>query len=223
MIIGRIYKLYIENELDVYIGSTTQNLNQRLSNHKCNYRRYLNGNHGFITSFSLIEKHGVNALKIQLLEELYFNNKIDLINLESNYIKSIEHCINKVIPNRTKKQYIEDTKEKRKQYYQDNKDKVKQYQVDNKDKIKQYIEDNKVNMKELQKKYKENNKEKLKEYSTQYKVNNNEKMKDKRLQYYEDKKYKLKQQNICCCGGKFTTINKAIHIKSKKHQVYIKL
>ena len=44
-------------------------------------------------------------------------------NIEAEYIRNNE-CINKCIPNRTKKQYHQDNRDKIKQHYQDNRDKI---------------------------------------------------------------------------------------------------
>lgn len=40
--------------------------------------------------------------------------------------------------------------------------------------------------------------------------------------YYEDNKAKLQQKHSCECGGCYTTCHKAHHLKSKKHQEYLK-
>jgi len=56
----------------------------------------------------------------------------------------------------------------------------------------------------------ENNKEKYKEYSKEYYNNNKEIIKKKN-----------KEKFNCECGGKFTKINKLIHLKTKKHLKFI--
>ena len=56
----------------------------------------------------------------------------------------------------------------------------------------------------------------------QYYIDNIEKIKQYRL----DNKDKIKQynnkENICICGGKYTTVHKSQHINSYKHQSFIK-
>ena len=174
MTIGRVYKLFVENELEVYIGSTCNSLNIRLSKHKSNYRNYLHCKCSFVTSFKLFEKYGFKLVKIILLTHIEFENKQDLFKLECQYIKSNTNCINKNIPNRTDKEYRED-----------NKDKINQYIIDNKDL--------------------------LKEYKKNYYDINNEAIKEKN-----------NTKNICLCGGKFTNSHKSKHVKTSKHQTYLK-
>jgi len=78
------------------------------------------------------------------------------------------------------------------QYCEDYKDKLKEYREDNKDKMKQYREDNKDKIKE----YRENNKDKLKEHKS--------------------------KKCTCECGAIIQHCIKAQHIKTIKHQKYLK-
>jgi len=39
--------------------------------------------------------------------------------------------------------------------------------------------------------------------------------------YREDNKQRINEKNTCTCGGRYTTVNKTRHEKSKKHQNYI--
>jgi len=54
---------------------------------------------------------------------------------------------------------------------------------------------------------------------------NKESVKQHKKQYYQSNKQLIKQKanekNNCECGGCYTTVNKARHIKTKKHQNYI--
>jgi hypothetical protein len=57
----------------------------------------------------------------------------------------------------------------------------------------------------------------------QYYADNKEALIEKQKQYYEDNKEAINEQkrikhNCDVCGGKYTTVNKATHFKSKKHQ-----
>lgn len=92
-----IYKLKsnnncIEDNL-VYIGSTKQGFNQRLSKHKYDYKRYLNGKYHYVSSFELFEKYGLNGVNIEVIEQFNDYNKIELLNKEKHYINTIE-CVN---------------------------------------------------------------------------------------------------------------------------------
>jgi hypothetical protein len=139
---GKIYKLECYTTKLIYIGSTIQPLIQRLQSHKRDYKKYLNGKYWFITSFKILENDNYD---IVLLEECPCDNKEQLHAKEAEYIRNNE-CVNKFIPNRSKKEYYNDNinkiKEQKKQYANKNKDKIleqkKQYYSNNKDKIKEY-------------------------------------------------------------------------------------
>lgn len=89
-----------------YIGSTTQSINQRFSKHKDNYRVWKSGGKMCkCSSFDIFDEVGIENCKIELLE------KTDtLLNRERFYVESMV-CVNKKIPNRSKKEYRETNKE----------------------------------------------------------------------------------------------------------------
>ena len=174
---AKIYKITDNTNNNKYIGSTCKTLNQRLSVHKCDYKRFLKGLFHNIKSFDIL-KNG--DYKIELLENCNIKTKQELLERERFYIENNE-CLNKCIPCRTHKQY-----------YNDNKDKFKEYYNDNKDKAKEYYNDNKEKLNNCHKEYNANNKD------------------------------KLQQKFICQCSGNYTYINKSHHIKTSKHQNYLK-
>jgi hypothetical protein len=112
-----------------YYGSTTNAPEVRLYGHK---------NNPTTTSIEII-KNG--DYKIEVLEELEFQNKTELLNREKYYILNNE-CVNKNIPLRTTKEwyydnnykdklrndYEEKRKTQKKEYYQANREKRLQYQ-----------------------------------------------------------------------------------------------
>ena len=81
------------------------------------------------------------------------------------------------------------------EYYQDNKEQIKQYYQDNREEIKQYYQDNR------------------------------EQIVERKKQYYQDNREQIAERNkkkfSCECGGKYTYINKATHLRSKNHQKYL--
>ena len=105
---GKIYKIVSNTDDDVcYVGSTTKHyLSQRMENHRRGYRCWENGgkNKNFVTSFELFEKYGVENCHIELIEIFPCNSKDELTKKEAYYIRLL-NCVNKVIPNRTKKEY----------------------------------------------------------------------------------------------------------------------
>jgi len=153
---GKIYKLTVYDSDKIYIGSTTQNLCNRLAKHKNCFLRYKEGKYHYVSSFELFE---IGNVKIELIETFPCSSKEELFAQEAKYIKTLE-CVNKVIPGRTISQWREDNKEsikeKKKKYAEDNKELLKE-------KKKKYVEENKELIKERDKKKYEKNKEAIKE------------------------------------------------------------
>ena len=147
---AKIYKLWSPEGDDLYIGSTTQPLYARLSEHKKKRET--------CTSKILFEKY--DDVRIELIESFPCENKDELNKREGEYIRN-NICVNKVIAGRTKEEYYEDNKEKLKEYM---KEYDKEYYKNNKEKIKEYQENNKQKIKEYMKEYREKNDEKIKEY-----------------------------------------------------------
>ena len=195
--IGYIYKIVNDDESVCYIGSTSQKITQRFSDHKRHYKQWKDGKVGCCMIYHEFDKYGVDAFTIELVEEIEYTDKCELFKRENYYISSID-CVNKrqAPTGLTRTEY---TTQHGKQYRELNKDKIKQYREVNKDKIceygKQYREVNKDKLNEKQKQYREVNKDKINE-------SQNEKF-------------------GCDCGGKFTRSHKLQHLKTKKHQDYI--
>ena len=143
---GLIYKLTDNTNGNVYIGSTQQNLSTRISIHKAQYRQYLLNKTNHLTAFEIIKNNNFTA---EILEELEFNDRKQLNQLEGHYQKITQNCINHNIAGRTNKQYIKDNWEtfkvilnksyhknivKRREYqikyYQLKKDERREYQRD---------------------------------------------------------------------------------------------
>lgn len=73
--------------------------------------------------------------------------------------------------------------------------------------MKEWYQDNKENIKQ----YKKNNKEKILEYNKQYYQDNREQTLEKK-----------KQKHECECGGRYISAHKLTHLKTQKHQNFIK-
>jgi hypothetical protein len=99
--VGKIYKIVDNTNGNIYIGSTTEKLNQRLSKHKCDYKSYLNGKDRNCTSFEIIKN---NNYRIELIKYIIYKDRIELLQRERYYIENNE-CININIPSRTDKEY----------------------------------------------------------------------------------------------------------------------
>ena len=204
---GKIYKvepITDHEEGELYVGSTTKDyLSQRMVQHRSNYKRWINKVGYPITIFKLFDKYGSDNCQIILLEAIEANNYNELIAREAHYIRNLK-CVNKVIPNRTEKEWrfdnIQEIRERRKEYRERNIEKLKEYYKNNKESIieiqKQYYKDNKDKVK----KYYEDNKDKIKEVKKEY----------------ESKIYK------CDCGSICVLHKKARHLRTVKHQEYLK-
>ena len=112
---GKVYKIepiceYDEGE--IYIGSTTKDyLSQRFVKHRSDYIRWKRDNNKFITSYKIFDKYGIDNCQVVLLELVNANDINDLKAREAHYVRTLK-CVNKLTPNRTKKQYRDEEKEK---------------------------------------------------------------------------------------------------------------
>jgi hypothetical protein len=91
-------------------------LSRRLAQHVSDYKRFKNGKYDNIASFQIIEKGNYD---ISLIESYPCDSKDELHQREKYYITNVD-CINKNIPARSKKEYLE----KAKQYYYENKERT---------------------------------------------------------------------------------------------------
>ena len=103
---GKIYRLFSDENTLQYIGSTTQKLCQRLSQHKYSTNRKN------LTTASLLIKN-TPSIKIELLEDYPCLTSVELLKREGEYIKNYE-CVNKHIAGRTPSQYYADNREHKK-------------------------------------------------------------------------------------------------------------
>ena len=142
---GKIYKLWSPQgeEDEIYIGSTCDELHKRKSAHKVNSNN--------CSSKILFEKY--DDVRIELIEEYSCNNKEELIKKEGEYIRN-NKCLNKIIPDRTPKEWRDDNMEKQKEYRENNKEKIKK-------KFIEWYENNKDKQIEKNMIYYENNREKI--------------------------------------------------------------
>jgi hypothetical protein len=148
---SKIYKIEAVNaELNcpIYIGSTTKiKLCNRMTEHRNKYNQFKKGvKNANTTSFILFDKYGIENCKILLIESYNCNTKDELHAREAYHIKN-NNCINKLIPNRT-----------RKEHYQANKDRL--LQIANENRIKNIDRITDYNRKYIES-HKEYKKEKL--------------------------------------------------------------
>lgn len=121
---GSIYCLRSHKTPNIYIGSTTQPLSHRIRDHRKLYKKYINNNFHYLTSFEIMKYDDVY---IELIENVIYNTKQELEKKEGEYIRKMS-CVNKYIAGRSKQDYYEEhkeeIKEKRQNYYNDNKEEI---------------------------------------------------------------------------------------------------
>jgi hypothetical protein len=160
-IFGRVYKIVSSETDDVYVGSTEQTLNERFSNHKRNYKLYLQGKYHTVKSFDIVK---FRDARIELLSEGLFDTKEDLRRLEGEFMAAITSCINKCMAGRTKlesaKAYRDSHKEEYKAYLERNKERISQQKKDR-------YQEHKDEYLERVRRYKEENKSKIADYKGQ--------------------------------------------------------
>ena len=82
--IGYIYKIQRKSDKKtVYIGSTEKKLKYRLSEHKGQYRHFLNGNSHYYSSFEIVKYQDA---EIDLIKEVEVKNKTELRQIEDDFI-----------------------------------------------------------------------------------------------------------------------------------------
>lgn len=108
---GKVYKICSFQTDKIYVGSTTQQLCNRIAKHKINKKNYENGKYNYVTSYDILK---YDDAKIILMENYPCNTKTELEARERYYIEN-NNCVNKYIPVRAKG-------EADKVYYEKNKD-----------------------------------------------------------------------------------------------------
>lgn len=207
----------------MYVGSTIQDIQVRFNKHKAD----INSKKGrTIQLYIAIRELGKDKFFIEEVEKYPCNNKIDLTAREGYWIKSLDtykNGYNQLINGRTKKEHYEDNKEdinaKRRDKYVQDKDKIQSL---NRLSYQKY----KDKRAEQSKIYQEKNKEKIAERTKLYREKNKESKKVKDKLYYEKNKEAInvrqKQIVTCGCGCKIQKVNVSEHLKTIKHQEFIK-
>lgn len=183
---GKIYRLVCNITGLNYYGSTCQPLHKRKMDHKYKYNDYLKKTcETNYSSFKIIEGGNYDII---LVEEFKCENKNQLEARERYFIENNE-CINKNIPTRTLKEYLEVNKDtilkKKKEHYEANKEELlkknKEYREANKEAISKH-------RKEYQKEYRQKNKDIVNQKKREYHEKNKDIVNQKQREYREKKK-----------------------------------
>ena len=122
---GKLYKKYNTITDDIYIGSTTQKLCERMRQHRNDQNSKKRGHFSIYQAF---REHGVNNFYIELVEKHPCNDRDELRKKEGEYIRKLKPSFNKRIEGRTDKEYYIDNKDALKQ-------KSKEYAAQNREKV----------------------------------------------------------------------------------------
>ena len=152
---GKIYKIYNTITDDIYIGSTTQRLCERMRQHRCDSR---SKKQGHLRIYKAFKEHGIDNFFIELIEKCPCNDKDELRKKEGEYIRLLKPSLNIRIEGRTKQEY-----------FVDNRDSIRQ-------KTKAYYEEHKEEKKEYDKHYRKNNQEHIFKRKQQYREANKERI-----------------------------------------------
>jgi hypothetical protein len=146
--IGLIYKITDNTNSNVYYGSTTQTISQRMKGHRDKYKAWVGGKRRNCKSFDIIKNADYSY---SLVEQVEFENKMELLQRERFWIENNE-CVNKCIPIRSQDEKIEYKREYQKEYDKQYREKIREYQ------------------KEYQKEYEKQNRGRLNERKKQYRA-----------------------------------------------------
>lgn len=171
--IGRVYKIYPSKskEGEIYIGSTTQRLDSRFSQHICFYKAWKNGKRYKTKSYDLFEKYGIDSCVIELVQEYKIVDRLHLRVYEQLWLNKYRTMKDIKVVNASNAFGIIclSVKEYQKEYYEKNKEKIKEQ-------IKEYYEENKEDIIPKMKEYYKNNREKILLQKKEYRENNREKI-----------------------------------------------
>ena len=136
---GKIYKVSNTVNDEIYIGSKTRKLSQRMAEHRKtgNIKR-----HEHLPIYKAFMEFSVENFFIELIEKCPCNDKEELRKKEGEYIRQLKPSLNMIIAGRTCKEYYIDNKEcireQHKDWRENNNQKVKEYKENNKEAIRAY-------------------------------------------------------------------------------------
>ena len=121
----KIYKIYNTINDDIYIGSTTLKLCERMRDHRTRHKTQA---YTHLLLYKAFAEHGIDNFYIELIEKCPCNDKDEAHKKEGEWIRNLKPSLNKALPGRTKKEYHEHYKtyfsECNKSWYKNNKDRV---------------------------------------------------------------------------------------------------
>ena len=241
-----IYKIVCKdtNIKDCYVGHTTD-FSKRKSQHKRMTTNEQNRHYNIYLYHFIRENGGWDNWDMINIETINCKDSLEAKTIERDFTEKLGANLNRVQAIETqeekavrKKQWAEDNaervKENNRQYYLDHKEEHnaygKQYREEHKDEIrewkKQHYEENEEDILAKQKERYEEKKDIILERNKQWRNEHKEEQKKYWKQFRVKNKDKIqawKTTKINCeCGSVIRQDHKAGHIKSKKHQAYLK-
>ena len=98
---GKIYKIYNTINDEIYVGSTTQKLCERMREHRNRHRNELPNT----SVYKAFREHGVDNFFIELIEKCPCNDIEELRRKEGEYMKLLKPSLNKYLAGRTRQEY----------------------------------------------------------------------------------------------------------------------
>ena len=102
---AKIYKITDIAYTKCYVGSTCEELSQRMARHRSQFKQFLrNKRYSHIRSYDLFNEYGIENCKIELVQYYNCDSLQEIRKREGEHIKNTE-CVNKVVAGRTYKKY----------------------------------------------------------------------------------------------------------------------
>jgi hypothetical protein len=246
--IGRVYKIIHQTDSNwCYVGSTFNKLHKRWSNHKYQFKRWLDDPEKYskITWFVHAQEHDNNLSEYRcvLLQEYQVETKHQLLRYEGEWITKLkDSCCNRIVAGRTIREYLEAYKE----YFRQKSKKYREtHKQDIKETKKKWVKNNKERVQNNQKEYKKVIQERVRQiklreeakrvkveeplkpteikdtYWKEWKEANPEKAQKIQATYREKHKEQINEKFQCECGGQYSRKHKKTHEYTKKHQEYL--
>ena len=117
---GKIYKIYNTINDDIYVGSTSLKLCERMRDHRRTIKHHRKQH---LPLYNAFREHGIDNFFIELIEKYPCNDVEELRQKEGEYIINMKPTLNTRVPGRS-------DKDCRKLYYENNKELLLQKQLD---------------------------------------------------------------------------------------------
>jgi hypothetical protein len=205
MLSGKVYKITCNVDDRIYIGSTTQELSQRMSCHRSAYKKQKQNENITFPIYQAFDEIGIEFFQIELIENVKCETKDELFAKEAHYQRELNtkdpekgfNCVYAHLSDEQRKKY---NCEKSKKWAEKNPEKIqkmsKNYYDNNSVKIieksKIYRKENPEKVAQSHKNWADKNKEHrqdyMKGYNIKYREENREELNEKARKFHEEHK-----------------------------------